>query len=258
MDENQEQKTPEAQEAPEVSETEQQAMSLGWKPEEEFKADNPNKKWRTAEDFMDRKSLFDKIDDQHRKIRDLERGMKSFAEHNAKVEQMAYDRAVKDLKAQKKEALAEGDLVKAETIQDQIETVGTQKVIAQQQFAQAQTQPVAPEFQAWLVANDWYEKDPDLRAYADGVGNQLASSGLQGPELLRQVSEKTRAFAGHRIQALNRNPNKDRAVPAESGVRKTSVKTSASLSPDEERIMNNMIRAGAPITREDYIKQLRG
>ena len=237
-------------ETPEYSEIELQALDHGWKPKDQFD-ESSGKKWRTAEDFMDRKSLFDKIDDQHRQIRDLRRGMDSFAEHNRKIEVLAYEKALKDLKAQRKEAIAEGDMLRAEEINDKMDEIRSTAV----QAIQSTPPPQPPaEFNAWLAANPWYQNDPDLRAYADGVGNQLVASGVKGQELLAEVARKAREFAPHKF----RNPNKNNAVPAETGGRKSTKEVSNTLSADEERIMNNMIRAGAPITREEYIKQLRG
>ena len=61
-----------------------QARDNGWVPEENFKANpqNEGKKWRTAEEFMDRKSLFDMIDDQHKELRRLRDGMTALQQHN--------------------------------------------------------------------------------------------------------------------------------------------------------------------------------
>lgn len=77
---------------------ETEARENGWVPEEDFKA-NPNnegKKWRTAEEFMDRKSLFDKIDDQHRELRKLRDGMSALQQHNQQIETVTRDRLLKN------------------------------------------------------------------------------------------------------------------------------------------------------------------
>jgi hypothetical protein len=235
-----------------VSEVEQEAMALGWKPEEDFKADpaNENKKWRTAEDFMDRKSLFDKIDSYSRKVKDLERGINSLSQHNAKIEQSAYERALRELRSERKEALENGDVVLAEEIRDRIDEVKEQQRTV---VAQPQQPAVHPEFVAFVDRNRWYETDPDMRAYADGYAQQLMSQGIRDPEkALPMLERKVReVFAGK-----FRNPNKDRAPVLEGG--KGKVKSdSFVLTPDEEKIMTNMIRAGVPLSKEDYIAQIK-
>jgi len=236
---------------PQFTETEEQAIAHGWRPKEEFDAieANQGKKWRSAEEFMDRKSLFDKIDDQHKKIRDLEKGVKAFAEHNKKIEQMAYDKAIKDLREQKKAAIADGDGVLAEDIAERIDEIKEQKQAAAQEPVQQNGPP--PEFQAWLSQNTWYGDNPDAKAYADGVGQQLAATGLKGIDLLNAVAERTLKLFPRR------NPAKDRAVPQESGARKATRSDGFQMTGDEERIMNSMIRAGAPISKEEYIAQIK-
>lgn len=235
----------------EPTEVELQAAELGWKPEEEFKADpaNEGKKWRTAEDFMDRKSLFDKIDSYHRKVKDLEKGIQSLSQHNATIEQSAYERALRELRSERKQALEEGDVVRAEEIRDRID-----EVKEQQKTAQPQPQPgVNPEFLAWVNNNKWYENDPDMRAFADGYATQLISQGVRDPQQALPLLEKKvrEVFA-----AKFRNPNKDRAPSLDSG--KGKVKSDGfSLTPDEEKIMTNMIRAGVPISKEEYIAQIK-
>ena len=54
------QEAPEQVQEVQLSEVEIQAMEHGWKPKEQFD-ESSGKKWRSAEEFMDRKSLFDKI-----------------------------------------------------------------------------------------------------------------------------------------------------------------------------------------------------
>jgi hypothetical protein len=235
------------------TEVEEQALAHGWRPKEDFDAieTNQGKKWRSAEEFMDRKSLFDKIDDQHKKIRDLEKGVKAFAEHNKKIEQMAYDKAIKDLREQKKAAIADGDGVLAEDIAERIDEIKEQKQAAAVQETTQSGPP--PEFQAWLANNTWYGENPDAKAYADGVGQQLARTGLTGTALLDAVAERTLKI----FPTARRNPAKDRAVPQESGARKAPRSDGFSLTSDEERIMKSMIRAGAPISEDEYKAQIK-
>ncbi len=246
--ENQEQ-TPQE---PQLSPVEQEALSLGWKPEEEFKADpaNEGKKWRTAEDFMDRKSLFDKIDSYHRQVRDLQKGIKSLAEHNQKIEKSAYERALKELRAEKRQALENGDVIRADELDERIDE------IKEQHRAVPPPQPepqLNPEFVAWVANNKWYETDVDMRAYADGYAQQLLQQGILSPEkALPMIERKVREVFSQKF----RNPNKDRAPSLETGKGSRRADTFV-LTAQEEKIMNDVIRAGAPITREEYIKQIK-
>jgi hypothetical protein len=248
---------PEPTQAPapvEYSEVEQEAMTLGWKPESEFEG-KPGKKWKSAEKFMEDKPLYDKIDEQHREIKKLKQGLDAFGKHYNKLEQAAYERAMKEMKADRLTALEEGDLVRAEAIRDEMEL----------KKAEATTRPVVDtsvnpverqqEMDSWRRSNDWYEKDEDMTAYADGVGNKLLRSGKDPSEILVEVARKTRAAFPHKF----RNPNKESAPRVESGSGKRSSGGSdtAGMTATEIQIMESLIRSGAPITREGYIKDLK-
>jgi hypothetical protein len=244
---------PQAPAAPEYSEVEQEAMALGWKPESEFDG-KPGKKFKSAEKFLEDKPLYDKIDEQHREIKKLKQGLDAFGKHYNKLEQAAYERAMKEMKADRLTALEEGDLVRAEQIRDEMDA----------KKAEATTRPtidaVDPverqqEMNSWRKSNDWYEKDEDMTAFADGLGNKLLRSGKDPSEILAEVARKTRAAFPHKF----RNPNKESAPRVESGSGKKSSGGSdtAGLTATEIQIMESLIRSGAPITREGYIKDLK-
>lgn len=246
-----EEKQEEKQEqSPGPSEIELQAMELGWQPEEDFKASphNEGKKWRTAEDFMDRKSLFDRLDSYKGRVRDLEHGLKALVEHNKTIEASTRTRVLAELKAERKAALEEGDMVKAEEIRDKIDEV---------RFTppkpEVKTGELNPEFLEWAKKNSWYETDQELREAADIYAVQLLNRGVRTPsEALPMIEKKVREMYPNKF----RNPNKDKAPTLDSGKGKVSV-DSFKLTSQEEKIMETMIRAGVPISKEEYIKQLK-
>lgn len=247
-EENTEVKEP-VQTEPSYSDVEVVAMEHGWKPKEQFD-ESTGKKWRSAEEFMDRKSLFDKIEEQHKRIRTMEQGLKSFAEYNANIEKAAYDRAIADLKAERKAALREEDLVRADEIQDKIDELKEQKPQAPKIAPPELPEPVIQ----WKQKNDWYEKDDVMTNFADGLGNRLISQGVPPSEVLVRVEREVREKFPNKF----RNPNKSTAPQMETGNKKpTSATDSFRLSEDEERIVTTMIRAGSPITREEYIAQIK-
>jgi hypothetical protein len=111
------------------------------------------------------------------------------------------------------------------------------------------------EMNSWKQRNDWYEKDEDMTAYADGVGNKLLRSGKDPTDILAEVSKRTRAAFPHKF----RNPNKDTAPKVESGSsgKNRGGSETSGLTAGEIQIMEQLIRSGAPITREAYIKDLK-
>jgi regulator of replication initiation timing len=246
-----------------VPEIEQAAMENGWRPKEEFEADpaNQGKKWRPAEDFMDRKPLFDKIDVQHRELRnqqkevqDLKKTVVSLVEHNKKIEENAYSRALKELKAERKAAIEEGDHARAEEIRDRIDEVKEQqRETPAIVVPPASNEQAEQDFNIFLNRNRWYQQDVDMKAWADGYAAQLLNQGIKETAVaFPMIEQKAKQVFPHKF----RNPNKDSAPGLEGGSRKQST-SGFQLSADEDRIMTNMIRAGAPITRDEYIAQLK-
>jgi regulator of replication initiation timing len=249
-----------------VLDVEAQARELGWKPKEEFYADpkNKNKPWRTAEDFLDRKSFFDKIesqahkiDSQAREIRELKKGMQALAEHNRRIGQLAYEKALRELKEERDRAIEEQDLKKVEEIRDKMESLKeNQRRIELEALKEQQTkQEPNEQFAKWVEQNKWYTQDNDMRVFADGYAMHLWNSGIRDPnEALPMIEKKVKETFPNKF----RNPNKDRAPTIEGGSRKDVKKPdNFTLTEEEEKILNTMLRAGAPITREEYIKQLK-
>lgn len=237
-------------EAPSEDPIEAEARALGWQPKAEFDANpaNAGKKWRSAELFMELTPLFEKIDSLHKQNKTLNQGIKALAEHNKKVEVAAYNRAKAELQAARKAALEEGELVKAEEIRDQIDALPRPSAPA---VPNVPAEP-PPQFVEWRNRNRWYDMNEDARLFADTYGVKLHNKGVHPDEVLKQVEEKVRSA----FPQLFVNPKRDNAPSVESGSRAKSSST-FQMTREEVDVMNAMIRAGAPITREEYIAQLK-
>lgn len=257
-EENQEGQEPEVPEAPQPTEVELQALELGWKPKEEFEAEEKNqgKKWRPADEFMERKSFFDKIEGQNHKIKTLEKGIQALSQHYTNVEKASFQRALETLKAERKEALENQDLVKAEEIRDEMDELKTK--IAQP-TAPVIPQGPPPELIAWKQQNTWYQSDDRMTRYADRIGKDLFEQGLSPAEILKEITKEVRETFPEKFRAMNRNPNKDEAPEVVPSGKKggSGVGSGYRLPANYEKILNDMIRSGAPITREQYIKDLK-
>ncbi len=241
-------------ETPQFTEVELEAMKHGWKPESEFVAKN-GRKWKSAERFMEDKPLYDKIDEQHKLIKRTEKQVDIMRQHYERVEQDAFERAVAELKAQRKQALEEGDLVRAEEIRDELQE--KQAKAPRPQVAQPDP-TVAPAMQEWRGRNEWYEKDEDMTAFADGLGNKLLAKGLQPTEILEAVEKKVREAFPQKF--VKTNPNRATAPRVEGGSKKSSASSASDTSfmtAEEVKFMEGMLRAGVPITREEYIRDMK-
>jgi len=245
------------EETVELTEVEEQALENGWQTEDDFKADKKNsgKKWRPAEEFMDRKSLFDKIEEQHKQIRDLKKGVESLTKHNQNIEQSTYDRARKELQAEREKALDDGDIAKAEKLRDRIDEVKEQQKQAAPTTGVQQAGVELPEFTQFKQANPWYLKNVKMTAWADGMGVMLHRQGHGPEEVLRQVSQLAREEFPEQFN--KRNPNKDDAPDVGKGKQSRATPDGFRLTDQESEVMKKMIRAGAKITEADYIAQIK-
>jgi regulator of replication initiation timing len=255
---SEENQAPEGQEeqAPELAPVEIEAMEHGWKPEEDFKADpkNEGKKWRSAEEFMDRKSLFDRIESGNHELKQVKKTLAQLSQHHANVEKVAYEKALAALKAQRKEALAENDLVKAEELRDEMDEM-KEKI---QRVAPPVEVPAGPppELVEFKQRNSWYQRDDPMTRYADSVGKDLFEQGFAPNKILQEVEKRTREAFPEKF----RNPNRESAPEMVPSGRRANTPQGFRLTEEEERIVKNFVATGI-MTREQYIadlKKLRG
>jgi hypothetical protein len=88
----------------EVSDIEKKALELGWRPKSEFHG--AEDEFIDAKEFVRRQPLFDKIEAQSRQLKTVTRTLNELKEHYTKVNEAAYNRAISELREQRKEALS--------------------------------------------------------------------------------------------------------------------------------------------------------
>ena len=241
---------------PVVSEVEQKALAMGWRPKEEF--DGSEEDFIDAKEFVRRKPLFEKIDHQGRQLKEVTKALGALKEHYGKVQETEYNRALRDLKNQMKQANREGDFDRADVLEDQIQRVETEAAVLRQERDSIQVSDspkVDPRFEAWVNQNPWYTSQRHMQAYADEVGNRLAAQGVAPLDVLKEVEKAVRKEFPNKFV----NPNKANAPAVEGGSRGTAVKASGEsleLSDQERTIMNTLVRGGH-ITKEKYIADLK-
>lgn len=235
------------------SQVQEEALSQGWVPKEEFEGDA--ERWVDAGEFVRRGELFRKIESQSKELKDVKKALNELAKHNAKVREVEYTRALEALKSQKKTALAEGDGDRVVDIDDRIDLVkDQQKQLANQVIQEIREEVLNPELTAWIGKNGWYETDKKMRAYADSVGVQLHQEGLSPTQVLKEVEKEVR----ERFKEKFRNPNRDKPGAVEGAVPRSG-RTSESemeLSDTEKTIMKTLVDGGH-LTKEEYMKQLK-
>lgn len=241
-----------AQQQEQTPSYESAAREQGWLPKEEYQGDP--EKWKPAKEFVERGELFGKIDHLGRELKETKKALKMLQEHHTKVKETEYQRAVDELKALQKKHLEEGDsagyLEASELLTDLKAEQKARQVVAENTQAAPD-----PRFVSWVGANKWYQKEPDMRKYADVVGLEYAQANpnLDPEEVLDFVARKVR----HTFPQKFVNPNRTKPSAVEgAGTTAPKVKSSFELTDDERRVMNTFVRTGV-MKAEDYISQVK-
>lgn len=248
-DENQ---TPEGGNEPQLNPIEQKAMEQGWRPLEQW--EGPQEDWRDAKSFLDRGELFGKIDAQRGEIKQLRHALNDLRNHNARIAEVEYKRALNTLKAQKREALADGNVDAVIEIDDQIDVVKDAQRAAQAAPVVQPQSDLKPIFQNWVARNPWFEKDRVMQAYANDIGRQYAVDGLSPTEILEKVESEVKKTFPDKFT----NPNRAKA-PAVEGSTNKGARTSEKepeLTDMERRVMQRLVSSGT-MTKEKYLADLK-
>jgi hypothetical protein len=194
---------------------EAEARRQGWRPQDEYTG--PAKQWVDAETFVERgkeirqftkkenDELRRKLADATTRLEEQGKTIEEIREYHAGMEKRAIDAAVSRLKAERKQALAEGDMVLADTLDEEIDELKTAKsAVPGKAAAEAaadkgdddaagtQGGAIVPKGEVpkavtdWLEANRaWYNDDAeneDLVAYTNGLAARLAGRRDMTPE----------------------------------------------------------------------------
>lgn len=235
------------------SEDEQRAMEQGWRPKEEFAGDT--KKWVSAEEFLRRGELFEKIDGMGRDLRETKKALKMLQAHHEQLRETELKQAMQSLKEEKKQAYEDGNHERLVEIDDQLlnlrESVKAEKVANQQQAMQPD-----PRFVHWVEQNSWYTQDEELRGFGDEIGVAYARMHPEKDpdEVLHYVEKRVRTAFPEKFT----NPNRTRPSTVSTGTTPRTVKSGDDyqLTDDERRVMNTFVRQGI-MTKEEYITDLK-
>lgn len=239
-----------------LSVIEQKALEMGWRPKSEFEGDEDD--FIDAQEFVRRKPLFEKIDHVGKELRETRKALKALQEHHTKVKEAEYQNALKQLRAEKKVALEEGDADRLIEIDEQMAETKAAEAAQRTQQQQQAAQP-HPNFVQWVGKNPWYQSDVELRTVADQIGSAYAvkNPDIHPDDVLKYVEQRIRKLYPENF----RNPNKERpsAVEGRTQTQASEKKDGVSdypLTDEERRVMNTFVRQGI-MTKEQYIKDLK-
>lgn len=225
---------------------ESEAAKMGWTPLAQFKGD-PDK-WRPADEFVERGKnmlplLRAQVKKDNRRIADLEATVQKFAEFTSKAEKRGYDKALTDLKAQRAEAVANGDGEAFTRVDEQLEDLKAE-IAEKTKAAPKADEAEDPVFEDWKTRNKWVD-DPKMGAYGDVAAQYLRKTGetATGAEFLELVAKEVKAKFPDKFE----NPRRAAAPSVEGGTpaaRKSNGKSFADMPAEARQACERMAARG--------------
>jgi len=238
-----------------------QARAMGWVPEDEFKG-NPEM-WKDAETFVKNgyevlpilrertKTMATKMDEVTQKLAKTESLLATLTEHHKKTDELAYKRALADLKAEQRKAVEDNDVERFDAIDRKLEQL-------EKPEQSTNDANLDPGFVAWKSENPWYDNDAELSVYADSIAGFVErTSGLKGGKaFFDKVTEEVKA----RYPDKFKNPNREKPNAVEgggdnnTGPVKPKKKTYSDMPQDAKEACDELVKAGL-MEKDQYIKE---
>lgn len=229
----------------------QEALQKGWNPNH----DDPNKPYRTAHDYLVLEPFYQEINKLKKDNRKTKEAFSKFQEFAEKQKEREYNRAVQDLKEQKKEALENDDHKRVVEIDEEM------KKAEKDYEAETPKQDTNEAFEEFKERNPWYETDPEMQGIADGVGMSLARQNPDTPveEIYEKVESKMKElfpdrFGGKKKATPQVEGGDNSASKRSKSKKKRSIKE-LGLSRDEESVIHNMLEMTG-MTEEQYLADI--
>ncbi len=248
--------------APEPNSVEDRARELGWKPAEEF--DGPEEKWVEADEFVRRQPLFEKIESEKKARVALEKAlelnnkaMRELGEHSKRQAEAGYKRALRELKAERRAALEDGQIVLADEIQERIDELKPEETPEVPEF-----NPGKQRLDQWMSENKWYTQDVEMREVADGVAKAHFARGGSPEGVFEVIEARIKKLYPDQFgtkETTTRNPNKDDAPPvarSSVGVRGKSPNSTFRPTEEQRRFAKVFVGQGLYKSEAEYYKEL--
>jgi hypothetical protein len=238
---------------------EDQARAEGWVPLDEFKGNPDN--WADAKEFTRVGKIIKARDEKssklEREIKELKSITKNLLSTMQKTEQVAYEKASKDLNAQLHRAKEIGDVEEALHVTKQ-QQVLEQQIIQQQAQNQISLKDTE-EFQRFHAQNKWVTSQDRvskaMQQVATDISNEYALKhpGASVEEELKYVHEEIRKefpekFKDERAEA------KASSVLSGNSIKSSSPSASDKLSTEEKTVIDYLKLKGYDV--KSYMKAL--
>lgn len=247
-----------------VSEVEEQAREDGWVPKDEWQGDP--EKWVEAKEFVQRGELFGRIKKLNnfnkslqQEVEEMKEALRELGNHNKKIAEQERKKALKELKAARREALQEDDFDTVDEIEERMDELKAVEIVEDDEPKQEQ-QRTHPAVDAWVEENPWYTSDPVLQGATNAIVQSLLSEDptLENDpeELLTQAAKLVKKEMPHKFQKdTKRTKVSESTTTSKSGKGKSKF-SSRDLNEEQRRIGTTFVKSGALKSLDEYAQQL--
>lgn len=237
-----------------LSDIELEAMEHGWSPE-----GVEGKRNLSAEEFMDRKPLYDDIRNLKKRTQKLQEGLEASLKMQEGIRKREREKVIAELTAKKREALEEQEY-------DAVMEIDKELLAAQTEEDETPAITNA-DFEEWVEENKWYHQNTEMQEYADMIGAGYYSKHPKAPmrEVYEFVSKETAKRFPDEIKGKSGNRRRQSAVEGAGQGRVGSTgggrptKYSVNDLPEADReIMKTILRAHPKMTQQDYLESYFG
>jgi hypothetical protein len=235
---------------------EAEATEQGWKPKEEFQG--PEDKWTDAQTFVEKGDkiagiLKSRLDRTEAEIQKLKADNKAFGEYQKSLldkEKATSAKRLAELEALRATAISDADGAEFTRLDHEIHQV-RESLDAPDPRANGE-QELNVLAQAWLLNNGWYNTNPKLQIYADGLAERVEAEGYTGSayftELTRRVKE------AHPEEFQNKRQTQSNSVESGGEIETGSdtPKTYDDLPADAKAACDRFVKGGFT-TKEEYV-----
>lgn len=244
---------------------ESEARQMGWVPEEDFRGDKS--KWRSAEEFVERgreilpivlknkEELLVKNRVLEAELKEMKTAIEDFKEYRKADKDRMYKQALQDLKAKKKEAIADGDGELAVELDDAIDELKESAKDAPVTPVE-KTDQLDPEFVKWVDETEWYRKDAALQhaANAAAIDVQAIFPQLKGRAFLDKVSDLVKDKYPEKFGNTRRTNSNTVEEGGNTQPRSTKKKSYDNLPADAKAACDKFVKQGI-MSKEDYVNE---
>jgi hypothetical protein len=247
-DDGQQNTTPTAEEL-HAQELETAAGEKGWKPESDYEGAKGG--FVSAEEFLKREPLFDKIKNQSKELKGLKKTIEAMARQTQTQVKAQVALRLRELKEAKNEAVEAGDVGKVDAIDAEIDQ---QKAVVTEEVNQ-----IPDEVSEWIGKNSWFNNDPELNAWA--VTHNRTYVEKNPGDVSGSLEATTKAVKKAFPEKFDIpkpkppvNPVEGSSTPKDTAGKKNY--NAGRLSDDQKKVYNQMVKVHKVMSHEEYFAGL--